>query len=322
MARSVEPNVQRGKYVTLILATRPNVYSSSPLDRIALRREDAVWMEQALDAPDSLFVPVWRNRNLVSGVEQGAPEAIYISGEAAASLRMQGGPWAFLGLLDDRAVFAIDISAADDPIPLLPAGIGSFVDLRSVGWGVPKPEASVLAHARGLMHWRTRHRFCGVCGAACDVRSSGHMLQCTACEAQHFPRTDPAVIMLVHRGDRALLGHSTRFPRATMYSTLAGFVEPGESLEEAVRREVLEETAIRVGAVHYHSSQPWPFPGNIMLGFYAEGLSEEITIDPEELKDAQWFSRDQMRNCDQHGFQLPRADSIARRLIEDWLAAP
>ncbi len=306
--------------MTLILASRPNVYSASPLDRIATRREDAAWIEQQLSDPNSLFVPVWRNRNLVRGMEAGSPEAVYISGETAAALRMQGGPWAFLGLLDERAVFAVDISVTDDPLPLLPAELGSFVDLRSVGWGVPRPEASVLAHARGLMHWRTRQRFCGVCGGACEVRSSGHMMLCTACNTQHFPRTDPAVIMLVHRGDHALLGHSTRFPRATMYSTLAGFVEPGETLEEAVQREVLEESGIKVGAVHYHSSQPWPFPGNIMLGFYAEGLTEEITIDPEELKDARWFSRDDIRNCDQLGFQLPRADSIARRLIEDWLA--
>jgi NAD+ diphosphatase len=306
--------------VTLILASRPNVYSSSPLDRIATRREDHEWIEQQLHNPESLFVPVWRNRNLVTGMEAGTPEAVYLSGEAAAQLRMSNGPWAFLGLLEDQAVFAIDISTADDPVPLLPDSVGTFVDLRSVGWGVPKPEASVLAHARGLMHWRARHRFCGVCGSVCTIKSSGHMMQCTACDAQHFPRTDPAVIMLVHRGDMALLGHSTRFPRATMYSTLAGFVEPGETLEEAVRREVLEEVGVTCGEVHYHSSQPWPFPGNIMLGFYAEGLTEEITIDPEELKDARWFSRDQMRNSDQHGFQLPRADSIARRLIEDWLA--
>lgn len=307
--------------MTLILASRPNVYSSSPLDRIGLRREDADWIEQRLNDPDSLFVPVWRNRNLVRGLENSQPEAVYISGEAAQALRMQGGPWAFLGLLDETAVFAVDISSADDPVPLLPEELGKFVDLRSVGWGVPKPEASVLAHARGLLHWRARHRFCGVCGGVCDVRSAGHVMQCTACEAQHFPRTDPAVIMLVHRGDRALLGHSQRFPRANMYSTLAGFVEPGESLEEAVRREVLEESAIQVGEVRYHSSQPWPFPGNIMLGFYAEALSEEITVDPEELIDARWFTRQEMRNCDAHGFALPRADSIARRLIEDWLAA-
>ena len=122
------------------------------------------------------------------------------------------------------------------------------------------------------------------------------MMVCTACEAQHFPRTDPAVIMLVTRDDRALLGHSQRFPRASMYSTLAGFVEPGESLEEAVRREVFEEAGIQVGAVHYHSSQPWPFPGNIMLGFYGEGLSEAITIDPEEMLDVRWFSRDEIRD--------------------------
>jgi NAD+ diphosphatase len=316
---------QTDSIVTLILASRPNVYSSSPLDRIATRRDDHAWIEQQLRDPNSLFVPVWRNRNLVRGLPEGDPEAVYLSGEMAAALRVHGAgtsaPWAFLGMLDDVPVFAIDISAAEDPVPLLPESLGTFVDLRSVGWGVPRPEASVLAHARGLMHWRARHRFCGVCGGVCEIRSSGHMMQCTACEAQHFPRTDPAVIMLVHRGDKALLGHSTRFPRATMYSTLAGFVEPGETLEEAVRREVFEEAGIKVGSVYYHSSQPWPFPGNIMLGFYGEALTEDITIDPEELKDARWFTRDEMRNCDQHGFALPRVDSIARRLIEDWLAA-
>ncbi len=311
--------------MTLILASRPNVYSSSPLDRIALRREDADWIAAKLADPDTLFVPVWRSRNLVRGTGEGTPEAVYISGEMAATLRMQdaphGAPWAFLGILEDRAVFAIDISAAEDPVPLLSEDQGSFVDLRSVGWGVPRPEASVLAHARGLLHWRQRHKFCGVCGNPCEVKSAGHVMTCTVCNTQHFPRTDPAVIMLVHRGDKALLGHSTRFPRATMYSTLAGFVEPGETLEEAVRREVLEESAIQVGAVHYHSSQPWPFPGNIMLGFYAEALTEEITIDPEELKDARWFTKQEMRDHKALGFDLPRPDSIARRLIEDWLVA-
>ena len=326
--------------MTLILASRPNVYSSSPLDRIGTRREDAAWIAERLEDPETLFVPVWRSRNLVHGLDEGAPEAVYISGAAAAALRMAAGPWVLLGLLGDapgepgvepggessgepggeRAVFGIDISAADDPVPLLPDTLGKFVDLRAVGWGVAKPEASILAQARGMLHWRARHRFCGVCGAPCEAKSAGHVMQCTACEAQHFPRTDPAVIMLVTRGDRALLGHSQRFPRANMYSTLAGFVEPGESLEEAVRREVFEESGIRAGAVHYHSSQPWPFPGNIMLGFYAEGLNEEITIDTEEMIDVRWFSRVEIADPEPHGFVLPRVDSIARRLIEDWMA--
>jgi NAD+ diphosphatase len=307
--------------VTVILASRPNVYSSSSLDRVAARREDHAWIEQQLAHPDTLFVPVWRNRNFVRGMDEGAPEAVFVSSEAAAALRMQGGPWTFLGMQGEQAVFAVDVSTAENPLLLLPGSEGKFVDLRSVGWGVPRPEAAVLAHARGLMHWRARHRFCGVCGGVCDARSAGHVMVCTACEAQHFPRTDPAVIMLVTRGDHALLGHSQRFPRASMYSTLAGFVEPGESLEEAVRREVFEEAGIQVGAVHYHSSQPWPFPGNIMLGFYGEGLSEAITIDKEEMIDVRWFSRDEIRDPEAHGYALPRADSIARRLIEDWMAA-
>jgi NAD+ diphosphatase len=307
--------------VPLIIASSPNVYSSSPLDRAGERREDADWIEARLGDPSSLFVPVWRSRNLVAGLDEKRPEAVYIAGETAGALRMQGGPWAFLGMLAEQAVFAVDVSAADDPVPLLPGELGRFVDLRSVGWGEPRPEAAVLAHARGLMHWRLRHRFCGVCGAPCGPKSAGHVLRCTACEAEHFPRTDCAVIMLITRDDSVLLGHSRRFPRASMYSTLAGFLEPGESLEEAVRREVFEEAGIRVGPVWYHSSQPWPFPGNIMLGYYGEALTEEIVVDETELVDVRWFSRAEIRDPDRHGFMLPRRDSIARRLIDDWLKA-
>lgn len=306
----------------LIETMRLNPYAGSPLDRAAHCREDASWIEAARAAPDALWAPVWRARSLLRGVEEGRPEAVFLTGAAAETLRMAGGPWAFLGLWDRVPLFAVDASAAEDPLPLLPPEIGRFADLRAAAGLLPAGDASVLAHARALMHWRNRHGFCGVCGSPCEARSAGHVMHCTnpACAAQHFPRTDPAVIMLVTRGERALLGHAARFP-ANMYSTLAGFVEPGESLEEAVAREVFEEAGVRVGAVAYHSSQPWPFPGSIMLGFYAEALGEEIVLDRNELEDARWFTRAEIRNHAAHGFTVPRGDSIARRLIEDWVAA-
>jgi len=304
----------------MIPASRANAYTGSPLDRCSGQRDDADFIAAALANDSAIFAPVWRARSLMRGVEQGLPEAVLLSRSGAEAVRMAGGPWAFLGLWQERPVFAVDCSTTDDPLPLLPPEMGAFSDLRGVAGLLPEGEASVLAHARGLMHWRVKNRFCGVCGTPTEPRSAGNATACPGCGAQHFPRTDPAVIMLVMRGDSCLLGHSTRFPTVTMYSTLAGFVEPGESFEEAVRREVMEESGIHVGQVSYHSSQPWPFPSSIMIGFHAEGLSEEITIDPEELRDARWFTRDELRNHANLGFSLPRADSIARRLIEDWLA--
>ena len=302
-------------------ARQPNTYAGSPLDRAASYRDDDAWIAAKLADPATLFVPLWRSRSLLQGFAEGRPEAAYVNGAAAEAIRLAGEPWAFLGLLDKAAVFAVDCSAADDPAPLLPPSLGRFEDLRAARGALPAADASVLAHARALMHWRARHRFCGVCGTSCEPRSAGHVLHCTGCGTQHFPRTDPAVIMLVHRGDRCLLGHSQRFPSSQMYSTLAGFVEPGESLEEAVAREVREESGVIVGRVDYHSSQPWPFPANIMLGFHAEALTEAVTVDPAELTDARWFTRPELRDREALGFSIPPRDSIARHLIEDWLEA-
>ena len=311
--------------MSLILASRPNVYTGSPLDRAGHLRDDAAWIEARLADAGSQFVPVWRAKTLVRDVDAEHVEAVFLAGAATAALRQAGGPWAFLGLRGDTAVFTLDVSGVEDPAPLLPDAT-RLEDMRTLAGLLSADDAAVLAHARGLMHWRLRHRFCGVCGGACEPRSAGHAMVCTQCNAQHFPRTDPAVIMLVHRGDRCLLGHSQRFPSTTMYSTLAGFVEPGESLEEAVAREVLEESGVRVGRVSYHSSQPWPFPASIMLGFYADALSDEITVDLTELRDARWFTRAELQanellGPDRRQFSLPRRDSIARRLIEDWLTA-
>ena len=306
--------------MTLITASRPNPYTGSPLDRASHLRTDTAWIAETIAGADARIVAVWRAKSLFRPGGEGAPAAVFLPAVASA-LTEAGYPWAFLGRAGGEAFFAVDLSAAEDPLPLLPDAAGEFIDLRTVGPGLPADHMAIVSHARGLMHWRSRHRFCGVCGAPCEPHSAGNVMVCTGCAIHHFPRTDPAVIMLVTRGDQALLGHSARFPNSQMYSTLAGFVEPGESLEEAVAREVHEESGVRVGAVRYHSSQPWPFPGSIMLGFYADALTEEITLDTNELVDARWFSKAQMRDPKAHGFALPRNDSIARRLIEDWIAA-
>ena len=303
-----------------IPASRANVYTGSPIDRASNQRDDIAFIDAAFASADARFIPVWRAKSLMRGVAEGKPEAVFLPRQAVAA-SLEGRQWAFLGLHDKSPVFTFDISDLEDPLPMLPETLGALTDIRATAGLLRRDDASILAHARGLMHWRSRHRFCGVCGGACEARSAGNAMSCAQCGAQHFPRTDPAVIMLVTTGDAALLGHSTRFPNSTMYSTLAGFVEPGESLEEAVAREVFEESGIRTGRVYYHSSQPWPFPASIMLGFHAEALSTEITIDPTEIEDARWFTREQLQAPETVGITLPRADSIARRLIEDWIDA-
>ncbi len=298
---------------------RPNALTGSPLDRAGTRRADSAWAAAHLADPASLFLPVWRGRNLMASQPDGAHRAVLLPTQDVAAL-LPDATWALMGLLDGVAVFALDVSALETPLPhTSPA---RFIDLRRIGGAVAPRDAALLAHARALAHWRTRNRFCGVCGAANAPSQAGHVLLCQGCGAHHFPRTDPAVIMLViHRhpehGERALLGQPVALRDMRVFTTLAGFVEPGESLEEAVAREVAEETGVIAVRARYHSSQPWPFPGSIMLGFHAEAESEEITIDPHEIVDAAWFTRAQLRAPE--GFILPPDFSIARRLIDEWL---
>jgi NAD+ diphosphatase len=312
MRRTLVPNESTFSPVG---ASRPNIYPGAPLDRGAERRADAAFIAAALASPEAMVAPVWRSQNLFRD-----QRARFFSTQHALSWESDPQRWLFLGLWDERPVFALDLGHHETPKSLIPEDAGDFADIRSIGGLLPAGEASVLAYARGLIHWQSRTRFCGVCGNPCQPASAGHVMRCTGCGTDHFPRSDPAVIMLVVRDDSILMGHAARFPEG-MYSTLAGFVEPGESLEEAVRREVYEETSVRVGAVAYHSSQPWPFPSSLMLGFYGEGLTEEIEFRDDELVDARWFTRAMCRDPEAHGFRLPGADSIARRLIEDWLSA-
>ena len=309
----------------------PNFYTAPGFERAGLRRRDPEWLGQRLADPASRFIPVWRNHNLVVEIDGSAPRAIVLPRHEfdpalAAEEPLATGVAVFLGVIEEAAHFALDLSAAEAPLdalrsPALAAGGVRAVDLRQIGAVLDRHDGALLALARAMLYWHSRHRFCGICGSPTRVEEGGHMRRCSnpACNAMHFPRTDPAVIMLVVDGDRLLLGRNRQFPPG-MYSTLAGFVEPGEALEDAVAREVREETGIRVGAVHYHSSQPWPFPANIMLGFHAAAASSDITIDYGELEDARWFDRAYLvAHRDDDTFRLPRRDSIARRLIEDWL---
>jgi len=303
---------------------QPNIYGFSGLDRSAHLREEENWLERLVGDASTRLVPVWRSRSLVLGVDSETPSAALLNARDFTVLVERSETVIFLGNRGSEAHVAVDLShLEEDEASELIGGAGEFVDLRQVGPLLERFEGSILAYARGLMHWHQRHRYCGVCGASTRISKGGHQRNCSNenCRTPAFPRTDPAVIMLVHdpAGEKALLGRQAVWPEGR-YSTLAGFVEPGETLEEAVAREVYEETGVEVRDVRYHSSQPWPFPASIMLGFHAEAKTTEINRRDEELEDAQWFSREELLNFRALGKALPSRDSIARRLIEDWLA--
>ena len=303
-------------------------YTGNGLDRAATLRRDSVWLATRLVADDTRVMPIWRGNNLVFAGNVPAPAIL--CGDAARRVGDAATMVAFLGLAESVAVFAADLSAMDEAAAVEIAGGGEFIDIRSIGWLLPHRDAGVMAYARGIAYWHRMHGFCGLCGAPTVSDHAGHMRRCTdgACGRQSFPRTDPAVIMLVTRDDGAvpqcLLGRHARWPGG-MYSTLAGFVEPGESLEEAVIREVHEESAIVCSEVRYLASQPWPFPASLMLGFHARAETTEITVATDELEDVRWFSAEEIAGFGEWGEtaegepRLPRRDSIARWLIEQWL---
>lgn len=294
------------------------VFTGSPLDRAAHNRRDAAWVSARLGDPSTRVLPMWRLKPLI--VPGAEPSIAWLSpGQADAAVA--AGTSVFLGLDDGIAHFAVDatdISESQPPYPQL----GKFIDLRTIAPQLPGAEPAILAQARSLIDWHARHRFCARCGEATTVIDAGHARQCAseACGDQHFPRTDPVVIMLVTSGERCLLGRGARFP-AGFYSALAGFVEVGETIEEAVRREVREEVGVDIGDVSYHSSQPWPFPSSLMIGCFAEALSEAIVVDPVEIEDARWVSREAIRDIlagADGEVRLSPPMAIARQLIEAW----
>lgn len=298
-----------------------NFYTGNPLDRLALRRDDEGYLLELLHDPASRFLPVWRDQHLI-GVEAsdalrvGMPsrEALGHPVETLAEL-----PWVLLGLQEGHAVFAVDLGGLEEPGALVPPTFGRFEPLRPLAPSLPGPEAAILAQARGLLHWRRNHLFCGHCGTATIPEQGGYRLGCPNCGMQHFPRTDPVVIMLVHHEGRALLARGTRFPGRRLFSALAGFIEPGESAEEAVAREVFEETGVRLRDIAYHSSQPWPYPNSLMLGFLAEAEDRTLTLDTNEIVEAHWLTPDEVRHPERLDIELPGETAIAHSLVAAWL---
>jgi NAD+ diphosphatase len=285
----------------------PLPYTGLALDRAAGRRADPAWLAEVLAGAGATVLPLWRDRCVVDA--DGRPVTL----PAAA---VDGGEPVLLGLWDGGAVFAADLSGEDESRAAALAGGTGTLDLRKIVGALSPTDAALFAYARGLLYWHRNQRYCGACGTATTSRHGGSFRTCDGCGKELFPRIEPAVIVLVEAPGpepRCLLGRHRR-SKTGAFSTLAGFVEIGESLEDAVRREVLEEAGVSIGEVTYQASQAWPFPASLMLGFRAAALSTHIAVDSTELAEARWFTPAEVR-----ARHTPN-DSIESHLIATWLA--
>ncbi|MGH3341498.1 MAG: NAD(+) diphosphatase [Carbonactinosporaceae bacterium] len=287
--------------------TPPLALARSDVDRAVTRRFDAAWLARAWGDPRTRVLVVHEAAVLVD--DAGAPVF-------ASPRDVPGGERYLLGVDGEVAYFAV---VALEP----PSMEGRLVTLREIGSGWRDRDAGLAVHAIALDQWHRRHPRCARCGAPTEVAAAGHVRRCPQCDAEHYPRTDPAVIMLVvDDGGRCLLGHQPRWPQSR-FSAFAGFVEPGESLEQAVQREVHEEAGVHVTEVRYVASQPWPFPSSLMVAFTARAVTTEIAVDGEEITEARWFTRASLTAAIENAdVILPPPVSIAHRLIETWYGAP
>ncbi len=290
------------------MSTKPHFFASHHFERMAHRRDQDTWLEQRRSSGESWFLPVAASKNLV--FEGPPPTAALLT---LGQVDMLSCPHVYLGEYKERSCFALLTDTDDD------AGWPGTVyqQVLRVATIIDTAEASLLAYARAMSIWHRNHRNCGRCGASTISTLAGHVLVCSdpGCSWEQFPRVDPAIIVLVSDGERCLLGRQSSWD-AGRYSTLAGFVEPGESLEDAVIREVHEESGIVVHSPVYHSSQPWPFPSSLMLGFQASAASSEIHLHDGELEDAKWFTPDDLASGTL--IRLAPSVSISRRLVDDW----
>jgi NAD+ diphosphatase len=290
-------------------------FTGNPLDRASAERSDPDWIAAQRARPDARFLPIWQTKPFLMGDRAGFLEA--------AKLAAQPDPTCvFLGLAEGQPLFAVAMADSEDP-PL--AGMGEFRDMRAAAFVLPEPDTAIAGQAKALIDWHRRHRFCANCGAETAAKDGGYRRLCPACGAEHYPRTDPVVIMLPLYGEECLVGRNARFPGG-LYSAFAGFIEPGETMEEAVARELKEEVSLPVTAVRYHASQPWPFPSSLMLGCYADAVGRDFRIDAREIEDARWMTKTEIRarlaGEIEDDVKVPTAIAIARLLIADWAAKP
>ncbi len=299
-------------------------FSGNPLHRASEKRSDATFIEAKRRDPSSLVLLLWRLQPFLLGPDNTpAPlELGLLRPGLADSLAAPDAPSVFLGLEGNNAMFALDISAAHDPANVGPlVGLGHFREARGAAMLLGARDAAILGQAKAMIDWHQRHGFCARCGAATIVADAGYKRVCPSCNTEHFPRTDPVVIMLATHGDACLVGRGKQFPPG-MFSALAGFVEPGETIEEAVRRELMEEAGVKTGCVTYYATQPWPFPSSLMIGCFAQAENRDIKIDETELAEARWLERDLARQLltgnSVQGLWVPPPIAIAHHLIKAW----
>lgn len=311
-------------------------FGGSALERAAELRSQPTRVAGLLEQATTRMIPLWRGRPLIAG--EGRDQLAMLAPGHALLAAIPAPPPIFLGLETGKARFAVDLSSWEPDAgdsgaavpfidqselghPTLPED-HRFADLRAVMAQLSPRHAELAATAKAIQGWHDTHGFCAKCGSRSDLSQAGWQRTCPACGAQHFPRTDPVVIMLITRGNSLLIGRNAAWPQG-MFSLLAGFIEPGETIEAAVRREVMEEAGVVVGPVAYLASQPWPFPASLMIGCRGEASAEAITIDPAELEEALWISREEMMAVmagDHPRIKASRRGSIAQFLISNWLA--
>ena len=302
----------------------PHIFSGNPLDRGETQRRDEEWIAKTAQDPNSRFLPMWGPKVLIT---EHSDHSVHGLGWLTMQDLKQAGinsTVMLLGMLDGTAYYAVDLSQQETAGEQLQGLNGYyFEDARNAAEQLlTGPDAGILAQGRAQINWHNRHGFCSVCGHETVVQRGGQKRVCPACKAEHFPRVDPVIICLVTDGERCLLGQSRgRLARMNRYSALAGFVDQGESIEEAVAREIMEEAGLQVRNVRYHSSQPWPFPSSLMMGCHAEAATTEINMDPEEMTDVKWFGRQEVLQAlagENENLLLPGPVAIAHHLIKTW----